>query len=373
MSKSSLTETGKTKRSDKVTIEFKKLFSADADIFDDILAKFDPQATGYPYKLISKSRNDFIDDMIDEFPSGLVINNKKINVSYRDFDQRIVTAALERQISGVTNTMKYMFSNHDTLLITIAILPDKNVKINKVEPLGSSQVKILNDMDLDGVIDDNDECKKLKGVIALAGCPDSDGDGIADKNDECPLVFGTQQNGGCPASTFAYSFVFSGGIGYQFNNNSIKAPELNDYAYSNLDKDRSNTGQIGAPGYKGSITLNGNLGYYFGRKKNNRNKGISLGISLTNYKSIYEIGGSKFEFKSNDGVNDYRRIVTMDMAREEMSFSILNIPLLFRYKEKFSPKAGFELFAGPSFISILTNSTYEAKFDFEGIYQLDNN
>ncbi|MBL0341157.1 MAG: hypothetical protein IPP71_09640 [Bacteroidetes bacterium] len=61
----------------------------------------------------------------------------------------------------------------------------------------------------------------------------------------------------------------------------------------------------------------------------------------------------------------------MKKAQEKMSFSIINIPLLFRYKEKFSAKSGFELFAGPSFISFITNSTIDATFNFEGIYQVN--
>jgi outer membrane protein OmpA-like peptidoglycan-associated protein len=42
------------------------------------------------------------------------------------------------------------------------------------------------DTDGDGVPDYLDECRTVKGLTSLKGCPDSDGDGVADKDDKCP-------------------------------------------------------------------------------------------------------------------------------------------------------------------------------------------
>ncbi len=374
MEKSTLTEPGKTKLNDKVVQDFRKLFTVEAIVFDDINATFEPDGKNYPYKLSSKSRNDYIYGLVDDFENGLMINNRRININYGDYNEGVITVALERDISGVNKTKKYILSTHDTLLITIGIQKDKSVKITKVVALGNPQVKIKNDMDLDGVVDEIDACKTLAGKIDLQGCPDGDGDGIADRYDDCPEIKGTKENGGCPASTFAYRYVLTGGVGFQFNNMIVRTPALNDLSYASLDKsDRSDAGEVVLPGPKGSLSINANLAYYFGKKKNNRNKGISIGFAATNFKSTYEIKKIKYEFKSNDGVDDYRRIVTLDNAEEDLSFSMINIPLLFRFKEKFNAKAGFEIFAGPSFISFITNSTFKAKFDFEGIYQLNDN
>lgn len=54
------------------------------------------------------------------------------------------------------------------------------------------------DTDGDGLQDNEDECPTEKGVIALKGCPDSDGDGVADKNDKCVDRVGPIDNAGCP-------------------------------------------------------------------------------------------------------------------------------------------------------------------------------
>ncbi len=54
------------------------------------------------------------------------------------------------------------------------------------------------DTDDDGVIDEEDQCPDVPGLVAFDGCPDRDGDGIKDMNDRCPDNAGTQANNGCP-------------------------------------------------------------------------------------------------------------------------------------------------------------------------------
>ena len=54
------------------------------------------------------------------------------------------------------------------------------------------------DSDKDGVLDKDDECPKIPGLLKLNGCPDRDKDGIKDKDDECPDFPGSFKNNGCP-------------------------------------------------------------------------------------------------------------------------------------------------------------------------------
>ena len=54
------------------------------------------------------------------------------------------------------------------------------------------------DSDKDGVLDKDDECPKIPGLLKLNGCPDRDKDGIKDKDDECPDFPGLLKNNGCP-------------------------------------------------------------------------------------------------------------------------------------------------------------------------------
>lgn len=57
---------------------------------------------------------------------------------------------------------------------------------------------LIIDSDGDEVADEVDQCPSVKGIPALAGCPDDDGDGIADKDDACPGLAGLKELQGCP-------------------------------------------------------------------------------------------------------------------------------------------------------------------------------
>jgi type IX secretion system PorP/SprF family membrane protein len=59
-------------------------------------------------------------------------------------------------------------------------------------------IKKERDRDKDGVLDKDDDCPKIPGLVSLKGCPDKDNDGIIDSKDDCPDEFGLKINNGCP-------------------------------------------------------------------------------------------------------------------------------------------------------------------------------
>jgi hypothetical protein len=56
------------------------------------------------------------------------------------------------------------------------------------------------DSDGDKVADNEDKCPNKPGRKSLGGCPDSDGDGVSDLDDKCPEIFGGKKTKGCPDS-----------------------------------------------------------------------------------------------------------------------------------------------------------------------------
>ncbi len=58
--------------------------------------------------------------------------------------------------------------------------------------------KNLDDLDGDGVLNDQDNCPELSGTAEMMGCPDRDGDGVSDLEDECADEAGTALTKGCP-------------------------------------------------------------------------------------------------------------------------------------------------------------------------------
>ncbi|MDF2437407.1 MAG: hypothetical protein K0Q95_1783 [Bacteroidota bacterium] len=54
------------------------------------------------------------------------------------------------------------------------------------------------DNDKDGIVNEEDACPELPGILVFKGCPDTDGDGVSDNYDRCPSIKGTIDNKGCP-------------------------------------------------------------------------------------------------------------------------------------------------------------------------------
>ncbi|MFN7846392.1 MAG: hypothetical protein ACK5P4_04150 [Bacteroidota bacterium] len=366
--------------------KYRALFEKEAIVYDDINAKFSSfQKKGeQPYILEEKNLTDFFNGLIDEFPYGLITSNYNLNISYHDLKNNYVSVALDRSISGVSYTNRYHFSNHDTLKLILSVKPNKEVKISKIEKIGNSyNLKVLNDKDLDGVIDAEDDCPDERGKIALKGCPDNDNDGIINKEDYCPDEFGPKQNNGCPPSTFSYRFVSSVSAGLGFSNTNLSLGTLSETGYKNLksgSKEDAEAGEIINDSYKLGFNFNGLIGMYFGKTKGNRNKGISLGIMLTSYDATYTLNGTRYYFGVPDPLGSgsnatfEKRLTLKDGAKETIQYDYFSFPLLFKLKNKFSksPKLAWELGIGPSLIySRASLKKVEAVVDFEGVYQSD--
>jgi OmpA-OmpF porin, OOP family len=93
---------------------------------------------------------------------------------------------------AVSSRANYSFLNSIGLSVP---LKDKKKEVAPPPPPAPEPPK---DRDGDGVLDVNDDCPDVAGLVALKGCPDSDKDGIADKDDKCPNESGVARYGGCP-------------------------------------------------------------------------------------------------------------------------------------------------------------------------------
>jgi type IX secretion system PorP/SprF family membrane protein len=74
-------------------------------------------------------------------------------------------------------------------------------KKEKEPVLAENLTKSLpDDRDGDGIIDTQDACPDLPGILAYRGCPDQDYDGLPDHMDRCPTLAGPRERAGCPLS-----------------------------------------------------------------------------------------------------------------------------------------------------------------------------
>lgn len=369
----SLTAGGESKYNESAASELRSLFADDARIFDDVIPRYQDYGSEYPYVLDTRLRDEYFRVAYKELKSGIRIRNRKLRISYDQIDSGIVKVYLNRMLEAETKTDGYSVFNNDTVLLKLKVgRPSLNVKISAVEPVGYAALRIRNDADLDGLVDTKDDCPQEKGFLNLKGCPDKDLDGIPDKNDNCIDIPGLPQYNGCPDNWFSYPLVLSASTGPLLNLININAPEVNNLyrPFSDLDPDQSmKDANVKNPGFKAGFAFNAHIAYYFGRKQSNKNNGISIGINLNKYEAPYTLSNAVIHFKDFDGVDFYRRIITIKEATERVRFNTINIPLMFRYRFKVSRKVGLEFCTGPSFnLFFNRQSSEKVLYDAEGAY-----
>ena len=406
--------------------KFKSLFMPDAVVFDDINGVYRPSSPidSNPYKTEIKSVENYAHDLALEFRNlsdsiyAITYNTDRLS---RD---SVITVKLIKKVSGekyrqyiigdipsYTDSLiknnpdknKIEKQNKDSInrdidknvnhggTLTYRLAAAYRLRIRIVANHGVLQidsilrdsiienVHCLNDQDNDGIIDAEDSCKNLRGDLTAHGCPDNDLDGIPDSRDACKYTYGVAGNYGCPVNYFLSKVSFSVYTGIQMNSVDLNLPELDKLGYSGLDFNESNKGKLKNPGMILSAVAGANLAYYFGSKK--KDVGISAGIVYTAFTSTYEIVDPViYTFKSSDGVDEYRRRITLRSGSEEQTrYDVFNFPLLFTYR--FMPgntrkyrndyKWNIDVSAGPSYLLFKTTSKYNSNIDFEGLYQID--
>ncbi len=79
--------------------------------------------------------------------------------------------------------------------LDVQVIPSQVLSSSVAYTLTAKLTTLTANADGDGVPDVADACKKAKGPVASAGCPDTDRDGILDTKDRCPKVAGLGTDG----------------------------------------------------------------------------------------------------------------------------------------------------------------------------------
>ncbi len=404
----------------RVFNKFKSLFDTNATIDDDFNVNFKPgfynsetKKTTYTYQLDTAIPFDIyahdaalqiLDLKIDSVSPRKLISNSNGEMVYEIYREVTVnkirlyvlpTAAnyfnneiKNRQLhftnaadsSHILNNSLYKaptvytFKSKSTITITLKTLPDSAIKITSIKRIATaSSIIIADDKDQDGVLISEDSNDQLYGEFTAKGLPDFDFDGTADPNDNCNKIYGASWNKGCPASYFnnRYSaYIFTGAL---LNSNEITLPDAAALGYADVDVLQSNNGSFkSSHKLYFSTTFGGNMSYYFGNGK--KLFGLAAGLNYSSYSINYNVEESAFyTFKANDGVNDYRRRVTIKSgSNEEIKYQNFNVPLLFKYRHRNDSVRywSYEVSFGPSVIFFNNKSKYNVNVAYEGLYQI---
>ena len=116
------------------------------------------------------------------------------------------------------------------------------------------------------------------------------------------------------------------------------------------------------------IGADAQLGVFFGKKKH---FGLGTGIMFMQQYGDAILDNYHSEFKSTDAAgNVFRQVVNGNDVRESIKSTNINIPLVLKYKNRFSKHWGFTADAGALFNVQMKNAyTTHASFDYEAIYK----
>jgi hypothetical protein len=139
--------------------------------------------------------------------------------------------------------------------------------------------------------------------------------------------------------------------------------------YPNSIASVSNTGKLKFDNGT-SFGFDAQVGYFFGR---GRNIGIGTGFMYLHQEGNIKLDQFHVEYQSTDvHGNTFRQLVTATgESTEKLSVTNLNIPLVLKYKNRFSKHWGFTADAGALFNVQLRNEySTNASFNYEAIYRL---
>ncbi len=130
----------------------------------------------------------------------------------------------------------------------------------------------------------------------------------------------------------------------------------------------------GTPGFKPGGAIGGDLqlGYFMGK---NKHWGLGTGILYMREWGNITLDNFHAEYQSVDN-NGYtfRQVVSSNSINEQIKTDNFNIPLVLKYKNRFSKHWGFTADAGALFnLQMKNNYTTNASFDYEAIYKFITN
>ena len=138
-----------------------------------------------------------------------------------------------------------------------------------------------------------------------------------------------------------------------------------------LNSVNTNTGKLG---FENGAAFGGDaqLGFFFGH---NRHWGIGTGVLYLREMGNTTLDNFHVEYQSTDANgNTFRQLVTGNSINEKMTIDNFNIPLVLKYKARFSKHWGFAADAGALFNLQMKNGyNTNAAFDYEAIYKLNPN
>ncbi|MCF8450984.1 MAG: OmpA family protein [Taibaiella sp.] len=117
-----------------------------------------------------------------------------------------------------------------------------------------------------------------------------------------------------------------------------------------------------------SLGFNGQLGYFFGP---NCHWGLGAGFTYLSQKGDITLDQYQVQYQATDAAGRiFRQHITGNNLKESVTSTNLNIPVLLKYKYRFSKAFGFTADAGPMFnLQMKNTTTNNGNYDYEAVYK----
>ncbi len=113
------------------------------------------------------------------------------------------------------------------------------------------------------------------------------------------------------------------------------------------------------------------LGFFFGKK---RHFGLGAGFMYMMQQGDAVLDNYHVEYQATDFAGStFRQSITGNSLKEKLSITNMNVPVMLKYKNRFSKRWGFTADAGALFnVQMKSSYTTDAHFDYEAIYKFEN-
>ena len=170
------------------------------------------------------------------------------------------------------------------------------------------------------------------------------------------------------AQKYVIDLNFPVGVALQSptNNQALFSSNYTNVANYNVDKLKMGAGA--------SYGIDAQFGYFVGKR---RRFGIGAGVSYFSQQCDVTLGAFKVEYQDMatgiSGPYTYRQVVTATHAiKEELKTTSMNIPVVLKYKQRFTTKLGFTMDAGILYnVQNTVAWKSDAEFNYEAILQFD--
>jgi outer membrane protein OmpA-like peptidoglycan-associated protein len=112
-----------------------------------------------------------------------------------------------------------------------------------------------------------------------------------------------------------------------------------------------------------SYGIDAQVGYFFGK---NAHFGIGTGFMYMMQFGEAKVANYSVDYRGTDAHGDFRQMIESENLREKLTITNLNVPLMLKYRTRFSDKWGFTADAGILFnVMMKNNYNSKATFDYE--------